>query len=265
MVSLLNKKGGLHMYKRILLKLSGEALGDGAQGISSDRVMNIAQEIKEACSTGVEIAIVVGGGNLWRGKTGEQIGMERSSGDYMGMLATIMNALAIQNALDLMGIDSRVQTSLQINQVAEPYIRRRAIRHLEKGRVVIFGGGTGLPYFSTDTTAALRAAEINADAILMAKNGTDGVYNSDPNVNSDAIKYEHLTYMDMLAQNLEVVDSTASAMSMDNDIDLVVFDMNVKNNIKKAVMGEVDGTLISKHKKDKTKSAKNKKDKKEKK
>ncbi|MGL4382659.1 MAG: UMP kinase, partial [Bacilli bacterium] len=210
--------------------------------------MKIAQEIKKAHATGVEIAIVVGGGNLWRGKTGEKIGMERSSGDYMGMLATIMNALAIQNALDLVGVDSRVQTSLQIHQVAEPYIRRRAIRHLEKGRVVIFGGGTGLPYFSTDTTAALRAAEINADAILMAKNGTDGVYNRDPNLYQDAIKYDQLTFMEMLEQNLAVVDATASAMCMDNDIDLIVFDMNVEGNITKAVSEEVFGTIITKEK-----------------
>lgn len=236
------------MYKRILLKLSGEALGGNSTGIDSECVMKIAKEIKAASETGVEIAIVVGGGNLWRGKTGEQIGMERSSGDYMGMLATIMNALAIQNALDLVGVDSRVQTSLQINQVAEPYIRRRAIRHLEKGRVVIFGGGTGLPYFSTDTTAALRAAEVNADAVLMAKNGTDGVYNCDPNKNNDAKKYESLTYMEMLEQNLEVIDATAAAMCMDNDIDLVVFDMNETGNIKKAVTGLVDGTLITKEK-----------------
>ncbi len=234
------------MYKRVLLKLSGEALGANENGINSEQVMEIAKEIKKAADTNVEIAIVVGGGNLWRGKTGEQIGMERSSGDYMGMLATIMNALAIQNSLDLIGVDSRVQTSLQINQVAEPYIRRRAIRHFEKGRVVIFGGGTGLPYFSTDTTAALRAAEINADAILMAKNGTDGVYTKDPNKFADAKKYDKLTYMEMLEQKLEIIDATAAALCMDNDIDLVVFDMNETDNIKNAVLGQVNGTLIKK-------------------
>lgn len=234
------------MYNRVLLKLSGEALGESGDCISSNNVMRIAKEIKKAASEGVEIAVVVGGGNIWRGKTGEQIGMERSSGDYMGMLATIMNALAIQNALDLIGVDSRVQTSLQINQVAEPYIRRRAIRHLEKGRVVILGGGTGLPYFSTDTTATLRAAEINADAILMAKNGTDGVYDDDPNKNPNAKKYESLTFSKMLEDNLEVMDATAVAMCMDNNIDLVVFDMNEPDNIKKAVLGEVQGTIISK-------------------
>ncbi|WP_423363913.1 UMP kinase [Mycoplasma sp. P36-A1] len=234
------------MYKRVLLKLSGEALGGDKTGIDSACIIEIAHEIKEAYETGVEIAVVVGGGNIWRGKTGEQIGMERSSGDYMGMLATIMNALAVQNALDSIGVDSRVQTSLQINQVAEPFIRKRAIRHLEKDRIVIFGGGTGLPYFSTDTTAAVRAAEINADAILMAKNGTDGVYDKDPNKFPDAKKYEKLTFMKMLEQGLEVIDTTAAAMCMDNDIDLVVFDMNKKGNIKKAVSGEVDGTLISK-------------------
>lgn len=234
------------MYKRVLLKLSGEALGGNGNGISSERVMEIAREIKKAAEANVEIAIVVGGGNLWRGKTGEQIGMERSSGDYMGMLATIMNALAIQNSLDLVGVDSRVQTSLQINQVAEPYIRRRAIRHLEKGRVVILGGGTGLPYFSTDTTAALRAAEINADAILMAKNGTDGVYTKDPNKYADAKKYDKLTYIEMINNKLEVIDATAAALCMDNDIDLIVFDMNKTDNIKKAVLGQVDGTIIKK-------------------
>lgn len=234
------------MYKRVLLKLSGEALGGNKTGIDSTSILKIAHEIKAAYETGVEIAIVVGGGNIWRGKTGEQIGMERSSGDYMGMLATIMNALAVQNALDMIGVDSRVQTSLQINQVAEPYIRKRAIRHLEKDRIVIFGGGTGLPYFSTDTTAAVRAAEINADAILMAKNGTDGVYDKDPNKYDDAKKFKHLTFMQMLEQGLEVIDTTAAAMCMDNDIDLVVFDMNKDGNIKKAVSGEVDGTLITK-------------------
>lgn len=233
------------MYKRVLLKLSGEALGENGNGISSENVMNIAKEIQKASETGVEIAIVVGGGNLWRGKTAEKIGMERSSGDYMGMLATIMNALAIQNALDALGVESRVQTSLQINQVAEPYIRRRAIRHLEKGRVVILGGGTGLPYFSTDTTAALRAAEVNADAVLMAKNGTDGVYDCDPNKNKEAQKYERLTYMVMLEKNLEVMDATAAAMCMDNNLDIVVFDMNKEDNIKRAMLQEVDGTLIT--------------------
>jgi uridylate kinase len=234
------------VYKRVLLKLSGEALGDSEASISSKQMLNIAQEIKSAHESGVEIAIVVGGGNIWRGKTGEKIGMERSSGDYMGMLATIMNALAIKNALDVVGVDARVQTSLQITAVAEPYIRGRAQRHMEKGRVVILGGGTGLPYFSTDTTAALRAAELNADAILMAKNGTDGVYTKDPNKYKDAKKYDKLTFMDMLEKNLEVIDATASAMCMDNDIDLVVFDMNKNGNIKKAVLSEVDGTIISK-------------------
>ena len=171
-------------YKRIILKLSGEAMAaESGFGIDAKKVGKIAAEIKEAHMTGVEIAIIVGGGNIWRGKTASEMGMERSSADYMGMLATVMNALALQNALDACGVDSRTQTSIHMNQVAESYIRRRAIRHLEKKRIVIFGGGTGNPYFSTDTTASLRAAEINADAILMAKNGVDGVYNDDPRTN----------------------------------------------------------------------------------
>jgi len=236
------------MYKRVLLKLSGEALGGQNQsGINSEAILAIAKEIKDAYESGVEIAIVVGGGNIWRGKTGEQIGMERSSGDYMGMLATIMNALAVQNALELIGVDSRVMTSLQVPQVAEPYIRKRAIRHMEKGRVVIFGGGTGLPYFSTDTTSAVRAAEIKADVILMAKNGTDGIYDKDPNKHADAKKYDNLTFSQILDQKLEVMDNTAAALCMDNDIDLVVFDMNEKGNIKKAVNGKVKGTTVTKN------------------
>ena len=235
------------MYRRVLLKLSGEALGGKDQsGINSEAILDIAKEIKEAVESGVEMAIVVGGGNIWRGKTGEKIGMERSSGDYMGMLATIMNALAVQNALELIGVDSRVMTSLQVPQVAEPYIRKRAIRHMEKGRVVIFGGGTGLPYFSTDTTSSVRAAEINADVILMAKNGTDGVYDKDPNKYDDAKKYSKLTFSQILDKKLEVMDNTAAVLCMDNDIDLVVFDMNEPGNIKKAVNGKVKGTTVTK-------------------
>jgi len=233
-------------YKRVILKLSGEALaGEGGFGIDALKVAEIANEIKEAHATGVEIAVIVGGGNIWRGITGSEMGMERSSADYMGMLATVMNALALQNALDAIGVESRTQTSIHMNQVAEPYIRRRAIRHLEKKRIVIFGGGTGNPYFSTDTTASLRAAEINADAILMAKNGVDGVYNDDPRTNPSATRYETLSYLDMLNEDLRVMDSTAASLCMDNDIDLMVFSMNETGNIKKAVAGEKIGTIVS--------------------
>ena len=233
-------------YKRIILKLSGEALA-GAEGfgIDASKVAKIADEIKVAHATGVEIAVIVGGGNIWRGITGSEMGMERSSADYMGMLATVMNALALQNALDAIGVESRTQTSIHMNQVAEPYIRRRAIRHLEKKRIVIFGGGTGNPYFSTDTTASLRAAEINADAILMAKNGVDGVYSDDPRTNPEATRYDTLTYLEMLNKDLRVMDSTAASLCMDNDIDLMVFSMNESGNIKKAVAGEKIGTIVS--------------------
>ena len=232
-------------YKRVILKLSGEALaGESGFGIDAQKVNKIAEEIKEAHETGVEIAIIVGGGNIWRGKTASEIGMERSSADYMGMLATVMNALALQNALDALGVESRTQTSIHMNQVAEPYIRRRAIRHLEKNRIVIFGGGTGNPYFSTDTTASLRAAEINADAILMAKNGVDGVYNDDPRTNLEATRYDSLTYLEMLNKGLQVMDSTAASLCMDNDIELMVFSMNESGNIKKAVAGEKIGTIV---------------------
>ena len=234
-------------YKRVLLKLSGEALaGDDHFGINANTVADIARQIKEAKDLGVEIAIVCGGGNIWRGVTGAQMGMERSSADYMGMLATVMNGLAVQNALEQAGVPTRVQTAVEMQKVAEPFILRRAIRHLEKGRIVIFGAGTGSPYFSTDTTAALRASEIDADVILMAKNGVDGVYDSDPKKNPEAKKFNSLHYMDVLNKGLQVMDSTAISMCMDNDIDLVVFNMNEKGNILKAVKQEVTGTLISK-------------------
>lgn len=232
-------------YKRVILKLSGEALaGDKDFGIDAKKVQEIALEIKAAHEIGVEIAIIVGGGNIWRGKTASEIGMERSSADYMGMLATVMNALALQNALEMCDVHTRTQTSIHMNQVAEPYIRRKAIRHLEKKRIVIFGGGTGNPYFSTDTTAALRAAEINADAILMAKNGVDGVYNDDPRKNGAAKKYAELTYLEVLNQGLQVMDSTAASLCMDNNIELLVFDMNEPGNICKAVAGQNLGTIV---------------------
>ncbi|MDK6805332.1 UMP kinase [Aerococcus sp. UMB7834] len=233
------------MYKRVVLKLSGEALaGDDGFGINPAVMKKIASEIKSVHELGVEIAIVVGGGNIWRGVTGEQMGMDRAQADHMGMLATIMNALGLQDCLQNVGVPSRVQTSIEMREVAEPYIRLRAIRHLEKGRVVIFAGGTGNPFFSTDTASALRAAEIEADVILMAKNGVDGVYSADPQVDTDAIKYTDLTHLDVINKNLRVMDSTASSLSMDNDIPLVVFNLNEAGNIRRVVMGEAIGTTV---------------------
>ncbi|SEI48910.1 uridylate kinase [Alkalibacterium gilvum] len=236
-------------YKRIILKLSGEALaGDTGFGIQPPTIHEICQEIKDVHELGVEIAIIVGGGNIWRGHIGAEMGMERSQADYMGMIATIMNGLALQDSLENIGVPTRVQTSIEMRQVAEPYIRRKAMRHLEKGRVVIFAGGTGSPYFSTDTTAALRAAEMQADVIMMAKNNVDGIYSSDPNVNSDAVKYEELTYLDIINNSLQVMDTTASSLSMDNDIPLVVFNLNKKGNIKRVVQGETIGTTVRRKK-----------------
>ncbi|HIV75751.1 MAG TPA: UMP kinase [Candidatus Pseudogracilibacillus intestinigallinarum] len=232
-------------YRRIVLKLSGEALsGDQGFGIEPKIIRSIAEQVKEVAQLGVEVAVVVGGGNIWRGKIGSEMGMERANADYMGMLATVMNSLALQDSLEQIGIPTRVQTSIEMRQVAEPYIRRKAVRHLEKKRVVIFAAGTGNPYFSTDTTAALRAAEIEADVILMAKNNVDGVYSADPKVNKDAVKYEELTYLDMLNEGLEVMDSTASSLCMDNDIPLIVFSITEEGNIKRVVQGEVLGTTI---------------------
>ena len=232
-------------YRRIVLKLSGEALsGEKGYGIDPKVIQSIARQIKEVAELGIEIAVVVGGGNIWRGKTGSEMGMERANADYMGMLATVMNALALQDSLESMGIPTRVQTSIEMRQVAEPYIRRKAIRHLEKKRVVIFAAGTGNPYCSTDTTAALRAAEIDAEVILMAKNNVDGVYSDDPRVNRNAVKYDQLSYMDMLNEGLEVMDSTASSLCMDNDIPLIVFSITEEGNIKRVVQGEVLGTTI---------------------
>ena len=209
----------------------------------------LAGEIKEACETGIEVAVVVGGGNIWRGLKGSQGGMDRASADYMGMLATVINSVALQDALEKLGVSTRVQTAIEMRQIAEPYIRRKAIRHLEKGRVVIFGGGTGSPYFSTDTTAALRASEIKAEVILMAKNSVDGVYSADPKKDPKAKKYTHLTYMDLLNKGLQVMDSTATSMCMDNDMELMVFNMNEKDNIVKAMKGEKIGTIINKEEK----------------
>lgn len=235
-------------YHRVVLKLSGEAMaGEQGFGIHPPTLKLMVEEFKSVHDLGVEIAVVVGGGNIWRGKIGEEMGMERSQADYMGMLATVMNALALQDVLENEGVPTRVQTSIEMREVAELYIRRRAIRHLEKGRVVIFAGGTGNPFFTTDTTAALRAAEMNADVILMAKNNVDGVYDSDPRFNEQAQKYENLTHLDVINKGLKVMDATASSLSMDNDIPLVVFNLNEPGNIRRAVMGENIGTTVSRN------------------
>lgn len=236
------------MYKRVLLKLSGEALSGNGQAFDPEVLKGLAEELKEIQEQGVELAVVVGGGNFIRGKMLAEMGMNRAQGDYMGMLGTVINALAVQNALEQAGVQTRVQTAVHMQEVAEPFILRRAIRHLEKGRVVIFGAGTGHPYFSTDTTAALRASEIGADVILMAKNGVDGVYDSDPKKNPNAKKFDTLNYMDVLKKGLQVMDSTAISMCMDNDIDLIVFNMNERGNILKAIQQTVNGTVITKKK-----------------
>ena len=234
------------MYKRVLLKLSGEALAGSERNFDSNILSQLAEEIREAHDKGIEIAIVVGGGNFIRGKVVAENGFDRVQGDNMGMLATVINALAIQSRLEDIGVDTRVMTSIEMQKVAEPFIQRRAIRHLEKGRVVIFGGGTGSPFFSTDTTAALRASEIKADVILMAKNGVDGVYSADPKKDESATRFDHLSYMDLLNKNLQVMDSTATSMCKDNHIELVVFNMNEKGNIVRAMSGEKIGTSITK-------------------
>lgn len=231
-------------YKRIMLKLSGEALsGEKGFGLDFDVAKRIAKEIKELVDMGIEVGAVVGGGNIWRGRNGQE--MDRTTADYMGMLATCINALALQDSLENAGVNTRVQTAIEMHEVAEPFIRRRAMRHLEKNRVVIFAAGTGNPYFSTDTTAALRAAEIEADAILLAKK-VDGVYDKDPNKYNDAKKINELTYIEVLEKGLQVMDSTATSLCMDNDIPIIVFAMDAPNNIKKAVMGEKIGTIVSK-------------------
>ena len=232
-------------YKRIVLKLSGEALaGSKGYGIDADVIASIAEQVKEVVDLQVEVAIVVGGGNIWRGIAGSSQGIERATADYMGMLATVMNSLALQNALEKIGVPTRVQSSIEMRQIAEPYIRRRAIRHLEKKRVVIFAAGTGNPYFSTDTTAALRAAEIDADVILMAKNKVDGVYSADPFIEPNAQKFDTLTYMEMLNRSLGVMDSTASSLCMENNIPLIIFSITEKGNIKRVVLGEKIGTIV---------------------
>jgi len=231
-------------YNRVILKLSGEALaGEQEFGIDQQVMESIALQLKEVNAYNVQVAVVVGGGNIWRGARAGKQGMDRATADYMGMLATAINALALQDALERYDVDTRVQTAVEMQQVAEPYIRRRALRHLEKGRVVIFAGGTGNPYFSTDTTAALRAAEIEAEVILLAKGKVDAVYDADPLTNPDAYKFEELNYIEVINQHLGVMDSTAASLCMDNNIKLIVFGLNF-GNIKKAIMGEKIGTLI---------------------
>ncbi len=231
-------------YKRVILKLSGEALsGEVGFGLEANVLNSMSQQILELVQAGVQVAIVVGGGNIWRGVTGAKRGIDRATADYMGMLATVINSLALQDALEANGVDTRVMTAIEMREVAEPYIKRRAIRHLEKGRVVIFGAGTGNPYFSTDTTAALRAAEMGVDVILMAKK-VDGVYDDDPRKNPNAHKFESLQYIDVLNQGLKVMDSTAISLCMDNNIPLIVFDMMTPGNMKRAAMGEKIGTYV---------------------
>ena len=232
-------------YKRVLYKLSGEALAGGKGfGIDSEVVTKITSQIVEVVKQGVEVAIVVGGGNIWRGKTGEELGMERATADSMGMLATVMNSLALQDALEQKGVDTRVLTSVEMKEMAEPYIRRRAIRHLEKGRVAIFAAGIGNPYLSTDITAALRAKEIGAEAILMGKNGVDGVYSADPKLDSTATKYDKLSYMDIMNKGLTIMDSTAITFCMDNHLPIIVFSIDDAENIVKVVSDSNLGTTI---------------------
>ncbi|MGG7143797.1 UMP kinase [Clostridium nigeriense] len=230
-------------YKRVILKVSGEALaGVNGFGFDFDIIKRITLEVKDLVDMGVEVGLVVGGGNIWRGRSGE--GMDRSQADHMGMLATCINALALQDSLEQHGVMTRVQTAIEMKEIAEPFIRRRAVRHLEKGRVVIFAAGTGNPYFSTDTTAALRAAEIEADVILLAKK-VDGVYDKDPYKYPDAKKYDTLTYIEVLEQGLQVMDSTATSLCMDNNIPILVFGLEEPGNIKRAISGEEIGTLVS--------------------
>ncbi len=232
------------VYKRVLIKLSGEALAGGRKnGLDFDRVLEICSSIKDIAELGVQVGIVVGGGNFWRGRSGGT--MDRTRADHMGMLATVINSLALADGLEQYDLDVRVQTGISMQEIAEPYIRNRAVRHLEKGRVVVFGCGTGNPYFSTDTAAALRAAEIDADIIFKATN-VDGVYDSDPKQNENAKKYDQLTYLDVLNNGLAVMDSTAASLCMDNDIPILVFSLSDPDNIKKAVCGEAIGTIVKK-------------------
>ena len=232
-------------YKRVLLKLSGEALkGDSEYGICPEIIKNIAKQIAEVKSTGVEMCLVIGGGNIFRGVAGATKGMDRSNADYMGMLATIMNAIAMQDALEKIDIHTRILSAIEVKEVCESYIRRRAVRHLEKGRVVIFAGGTGNPYFTTDTAACLRAMEADCEVILKATN-VDGVYDSDPKKNKDAKFFERLTYLDILNQGLKVMDATAVSLCMDNKLPMIVFNLKKEGNIKRVIMGEKVGTMVN--------------------
>ena len=232
------------MYKRVVLKLSGEALaGDMGYGIDQAMLVHVAEQVQDVRDLGIDVLVVVGGGNIWRGIAGSKQGLERATADYMGMLATVMNSLALQSALESIGIDTRVQSAIEMRQIAEPYIRRKAIRHLEKGRVVIFAAGTGNPYFSTDTTAALRAAELDAEVILMAKK-VDGVYSADPKTDPTAVKFDTLSFKEVLEKELKVMDSTAASLCKDNHIPIVVFNINEKGNARKAVLGENVGTVV---------------------
>ncbi|MDY0211426.1 MAG: UMP kinase [Desulfuromonadaceae bacterium] len=231
-------------YKTILLKLSGEALaGSRGYGIDPEVISGIASEIKEVIELGVQVSLVIGGGNIFRGLAASAAGMDRSSADYMGMLATIMNSLAMQDALEKVGVKTRVQSAIEMREIAEPYIRRRAVRHLEKGRVVIFAAGTGNPYFTTDTAASLRAMEIGAEIILKATK-VDGVFNADPALDANAVKFSSLSYLDVLQQGLQIMDSTATSLCMDNKLPILVFNLTQKGNIKKAVLGEDIGTIV---------------------
>ncbi len=233
-------------YKRVLLKVSGEALmGEGKYGIDTGVLKGISEQLNQIVGAGVEVAIVVGGGNIWRGSVAESQGMDRSTADYAGMLATVINALALQDALEKQGLITRTQTAISMQSLAEHYIRRRAIRHLEKGRVVIFAAGTGNPYMTTDTAAALRAVDIDAEILLMAKNNVDGVYDSDPRTNKDARKFDRLNYLDALNKRLDVMDSTALTLCMDNHLPVLVFNLQAPQSIEKAVAGENVGTLVS--------------------
>ena len=239
------KKSTKPKYRRILLKLSGEALGgEHGTSICPEAVHDMANQIGEVREMGVEVVVVVGGGNIFRGQAGSERGIERATGDYMGMLATVINSLALQDALEKLGVGTRVQSAITMSQIAEPFIRRRAVRHLEKGRVVIFGGGTGNPYFSTDTAAALRANEIGAEVILKATK-VDGIYDSDPKKNPDARRFVKITYLDALQRQLKVMDSTAFSLCMDNKMPIVVFDFFRPHNLKRVVMGEEVGTLVT--------------------
>jgi len=241
-------EGKMKKYKRIILKLSGEALADksGKMILEAHRLDNIAEAIKIMVGKGVQVGVVIGAGNIWRGKLAEQIGIDRSTADYMGMLGTIINSMALQSAIEKLGIECRVMSAVEVRAVAEPYIRRKAIRHLEKNRVVIFAGGTGNPYFTTDTTASLRAMEMEAQAILMAKNGVDGVYSDDPEKNPDAKFIPEITFKEMINQNLKVMDPTAASLLMEKNIEINVFNMNDLTNFEKILNGERVGTIIRK-------------------